>query len=66
MLHSHRRGVQDIKKKTVDDIVRFVKLVVDNLNNRFPNATLLKAVQIFDPKSLPLSIAELSTYGEEH
>ena len=43
---------------------KYVEAIIDQLNDRFPNAELLSAVSIFDPHSLPSDEDELATYGQ--
>ena len=60
-----RRVKENIKKETEKDAMAFVRSVVHNLNNRFPNVELFKAACIFDPTVLPSSDEEFRTYGEK-
>ena len=43
---------------------KYVEAIIDQLNDRFPNAELLSAFSIFDPHSLPSDEDELATYGQ--
>jgi translation elongation factor P/translation initiation factor 5A len=61
----NQTGISDnVKVKTEKNARTFVKRVVENLQNRFPNVDLFKAAAIFDTINLPSSDLEFRSYGE--
>jgi len=62
MLKNNKKQQQ--KTTTERDTIAFVKGIVNNLRNRFPNVELYKAAMIFDPSNITSSVHEFRTYGE--
>ena len=46
--------MQDMVKATENDVVTFVRAIVDNLSKRFPDNENLMATTVIHPKCLPL------------